>query len=182
MKKSIVAMGVGIFTLVTILLCVNTENPMYQKKKHFDTVNDVLMQLETNKIKADNRNSEKETDEFQECLSKRKRLTYSEFNFERIKIEKIEELEDEKKKYLIGEYNKIQEKLSMPYKTTKIQPVRLDVKGTYPYKDAYGNPVQRDSVIDLVMVDEGEGMVIDYYVQHDIENKDNEEENIHAKG
>ena len=183
MKKSIIAIGVGAFILVTVLLCMNTEVKMYQKQKHFDNVNDVLTQLENNEIRKSDRNSERdETDEFQECLSKRKRLTYSEIDYKNIKINKVEELDNEKKKSLIEDYNKIQKELAMPYKPTKIEPVRLDIQGTYPHKDQNGNVVTVNSIIDLIMVDEGEGMVIDYYVEGQVKSSNGEEGHTHAKG
>lgn len=183
MKKSIIAIGVGAFVVVTTLLCMNSDEKMYQKQKHFDAVNDVLIQLETNKILESDRSGKlRETNEFQECLSKRKRLTFSEINFQTIKIEKIEELDEEKKKSLIEDYNKAQERLHMPYKPTKIESVRLEVEAIRPYKDENGNAITTNNIIDLVMVDEGEGMVIDYYVENYIEKDKNHKENINAKG
>lgn len=177
MKKSIIAAGAGAFVVVTALLCMNPDGKMYQKKEHFNSVNDVLIQLENNKIiDRDGEESRGETNAFKECLSKRKRLTYSQIYFEKLKIKKIEELDEEKKKSLMEDYNNMQERLSMPYKPTKIEPVRLEVEGTYPYKDENGNVVIQNKMIDLIMVDEGEGMVIDYYVEHS-----NEDDNIDKK-
>lgn len=184
MKKSIIAAGVGAFALVTSLLCMNPHGKMYQKQKHFDSVNDVLMQMENNKILENNEQGvEKETNDFKECLSKRKRLTFSQINFEKIKIEKIEELDEKQKQSLLKDYNKVQEKLSLPYKLEKIEPVRLDIKGTYfKYKDGVKDTAQKDFIIDLVMVDEGEGMVIDYYIQHANENDSDKEGQVNVKG
>jgi len=183
MKKSVIAIGVGAFVVITTLLCMNPDGKMYKKQKHFDTVNDVLIQLETNKIQEIDRNGdENETSEFKECLSKRKRLTFSQMRFETMKIEKIEELDEEKKKSIIDDYNKAQSRLSMPYKPTKIEPIRLDVKVTYPYEDENGNAVTTNNMVDFVMVDEGEGMVIDYYVEYHSEKDKSHEENLNVKG
>lgn len=183
MKKSIIAVGVGAFVVVTTLLCINSDGKMYQKQKHFDTVSDVLTQLETNKIQElDNYGKEHETNDFKECLSKRKRLTFSQVNFQEIHIEKIEELDEQKKKSLIEDYNKAQERLAMPYKPTKIEPVRLDIKGTFLHERENDNRVPRDFTIDLVMVDEGEGMVIDYYVQYYIDKDKIKAERVDVKG
>jgi hypothetical protein len=177
MKKSIIAIGAGVFVVVTALLCMNTDGKMYQKQKHFDSVNDVLMQLENAKLQEVDVNGENhETNEFQECLSKRKRLTFSEINFEKIKIEKIEELDEEKKKSILDDYSQVQKRLSIPYKPTKVEPVRLDIDGIYQGEDENGNIVSQNKIIDLVIVDEGEGMVIYYYVEHN-----NEDGNIDKK-
>ena len=183
MKKSIVAAVIGGFVVVTTLLCMNPDEKMYQKQKYFDTANDVVIQLGNNDILEVDKNEEgHETNAFKECLSKRKRLTYSQVNFQKMKIEKIEELDEEKKKSIIEDYTKLQERLAMPYKPTKIEPVRLDVKAISKYKDENGNTIENDFIIDLVMVDEGEGMVIDYYVENYIGNNKNDGKNINAKG
>lgn len=176
MKKLTIAIAVGIFVLVTGLLCMNSDGKMYQKQKRFESVNDVLIQLENSKLQEIDANGERhETNEFEECLSKRKRLTFSEINFEKIKVEKIEELDQEKKNFIIEDYNKMQQRLSMPYHPSKVEPVRLDIQGTYPSFDDYNSdPIE--FIIDMVMVDEGEGMVIDYYVEHNVETGKSKEE------
>jgi len=182
LKKSIIAAGVGAFVVITTLLCVNSDGKLYQKQKHFDTVSDVLTQLETNKIlELDSYGKVHETNDFKECLSKRKRLTYSQVDFQEIHIEKIEELDEQKKKSLIEDYNKAQERLDMPYKPTKIEAIRLDIKGTFPHEDD-DNRIPKDFIIDLVMVDEGEGMVIDYYIENYIGNNKNDGKHINVKG
>jgi len=183
MNKSIIAAVIGGFVVVTALLCMNPNEKMYQKQKHFDTANDVLIQLGNNDILDVDKNEEvHETSAFKECLSKRKRLTYSQVNFQKMKIEKIEELDEEKKKSIIEDYTKLQERLAMSYTPTKIEPVRLDVKAISPYKDENGNTIENDFIIDLVMVDEGEGMVIDYYVENYIGDNKNDRKNINVKG
>ncbi|EHJ00886.1 hypothetical protein CDLVIII_4374 [Clostridium sp. DL-VIII] len=167
MKKSIIAVGAGAFIVITSLLCMDPDGKMYQKQKHFDTVNDVLMQLENNKLEVVDKNGQLHmTNEFEECLSKRKRLTFSEIDFGKIEVEKIEELNDKEKNSITDDYNNLQERLALPYKAEKIEPVRLDIKGSRPkYDDYVPEPIEYS--IDLVMVDEGEGLVIDYYVEHD---------------
>jgi len=183
MKKSIIAAVIVGFVVVTTLLCMNSDEKMYQKQKHFDTANEVVMQLGNNDILEFDKNEEgHQTSAFKECLSKRKRLTDSLINFQKIKIEKIEELDEQTKKSLIEDYNKLQERLSMPYKPTKIEPVRLDIKGISTHKDKDGNPIENDFIIDLVMVDEGEGMVIDYYIENYIGNNKNDGKHINVKG
>jgi len=183
MKKSIIAAVIGGFVVVTTLLCMNSDEKMYQKQKHFDTTNDVLIQLGNNDILEVDKNDEVyETSAFKECISKRKRLTFSQVNFKKMKIEKIEELDEQKKKSLIEDYNRLQERLSMPYKPTKIEPVRLDVKVISSHKDENGNDIENDSIIDLVMVDEGEGMVIDYFVQYYIDKDKIKEDIANVKG
>lgn len=176
MKKLTIAISAGIFVVITGLLCMNTDGKMYQKQKHFESVNDLLLQLENSKLQEIDTNGDMhETNDFQECLSKRKRLTFSEINFEKMKIEKIEELDEDKKKSIIEDYDKMQQRLSLPYKPMKIQPVRLDIQGTYPAFNDY-NSESTEYKVDMVVVDEGEGMVIDYYVEHNVEDNKSKEE------
>ena len=183
MKKSVIAMGAGAFVLVTALLCTNPDGKMYQKQKHFDSANDVITQLESNKIIEEDDMKSGETDAFKECLSKRKRLTDSEIGFKRIKVKKIEDLDEEKRKSILEDYNKAQERLAMPYKPTKIEPIRLDIIGVSDrYKDNTKVDIEDDFTIDLVLVDEGEGMVIDYYVQHANENEKDKEGRRNVEG
>ena len=74
MKKSIIVAVVGGVVVVTTLLCMNSDEKMYQKQKHFDTANDVIMQLGNNEILEFDKNEEgHETSAFKECLSKRRR-------------------------------------------------------------------------------------------------------------
>lgn len=109
MKKSTILVGVGAFIVVTSLLCINGDGKMYQKQKQFQTANEVLEQLENNPILARNeKGNMTETDQFKECLSKRKRLTQSQFHFSNLTIEKIEDLGEKEKEALIEDYNKLQ--------------------------------------------------------------------------
>lgn len=184
MKKSIIAAGVGAFVVVTVMLCTNSNGKMYQKQKHFDTVNDVLTQMENNRIQVfDEYGNEKETDEIKECLSKRKRLTFSQLYFNKIKIEKVEELDDKQKELIVDDYNKAQQRLSLPYnKPTKIEPVRLEIKATPAEPHIDNNNKTNQYTLDLVMVDEGEGMVIDYCVEQLNEDDDDNEARRHVEG
>lgn len=71
----------------------------------------------------------------------------------------------------------------MPYKPTKVEPVRLNIVGTSDrYEEGTKNDVDEDFIIDLVLVDEGEGMVIDYYVQYANENEKDKEGRRNVKG
>lgn len=170
MRKSFIAIGAGAFVVITSLLCMNPDGKMYKKQKQFNSVNEVLTQLESNKLKEiDSDGQVNETKEFEECLSKRKRLTFSEMNFKNIEIEKVEELTDKEKELILEDYRKVQERLHISNKPAQIEPVRVDIKGSY-FKHGDDTSAAKEYKIDLVLVDEGEGMVIDYYVEHNIEN------------
>lgn len=176
MRKSTIVVGVGVFIVVTALLCINTNGKMYEKQKYFETTTEVLEQLENNPILAkDEKGVMSETNQFKECLSKRKRLTDSQFDFQSMKIEEIEELNEKQKESILNDYNQYQKELSMKPKVTRTEPVRLEAKVDYPYNK------EQSSKIDLVLIDEGEGLVIDYVVEHRTD-EEKEKGDINAQG
>ena len=92
MKKSTIIIALGIFIVVTALLGMTNEK-MYQKQKHFETTSEILQQLESKQLKAiDEKGNQSETNDLKECFSERKRLTYSRFDFQKMEIEKVEEI------------------------------------------------------------------------------------------
>ena len=81
MKKSAIVVALGFFIVITAFLGMSDEK-VYQKQKHFETVNEVLQQLNNNPLNSyDEKYAYKETNELKECISERKRLTDSRFNY-----------------------------------------------------------------------------------------------------
>lgn len=182
MKKSTILVGVGIFIVLTSLLCINSDGKMYQKQKQFQTSTEVLEQLENNPILARNEKGNiTETDQFKECLSRRKRLTESQFNFSNISIEKVEELSDKEKEALIEDYNELQMNVSKKHEVKNIEPIRLHATINYPSYNSNDQGKGEECKIDLILVDEGEGLVIDYIVQYATEEQ-KDKGDINAKG
>lgn len=171
MKKSTIIIVFGIFIVVTALLGTNT-NKMYQKQKNFETTSEILEQLETKTLIAfDENGGISETNDLKECFSERKRLTYSHFNFAKVEVEKVEELNQNQKQSILKEYDTFRREFSKRRPIRKEEPVRLDVKACNTYMEQgklrYSEP--RELVIDLVLIDEGEGLVIDYIMERDSE-------------
>lgn len=167
MKKSTMIVVLGIFIVVTALLGANN-NKMYQKQKNFKTTNEILEQLETKMLIAiDEDGRIAETNDLKECFSERKRLTFSQFNFAKVEIEKVHELDENQKKSILKEYETCRREFTKRRPITKEEPVRIDVKGYHTYREQgklrYNEPQELE--IDLVLVDEGEGLVIDYIVE-----------------
>lgn len=171
MKKGKVIIGIIGFLLITILLGTESED-FYLKNKHFKTTNELLYNLETNKIQSYNQQGRKEeTEGFKECLSKRKRLTYSDFNESKIEIEEIIKLDEKAKAAILDDYYSFMENYIVNNKNIKsIEPIRLNAKVYYENGVTYenGNYIEsyneENSEITLVAIDEGEGFVIDYIV------------------
>lgn len=171
MKKGKIVIGVIGFLLITILLGTNTEN-IYLKKKHFNTTNELLYELETNKLQSyNNRGYRNETDSFKECLSKRKRLTYSDFYSSKIEIKEIINLDEKAKQSILDDYYKFTKDYHVSNKKINaIEPIRLNAKvyndNGVLYEDGkyIESYVEENNEITLVAIDEGEGFVIDYIV------------------
>ena len=112
-----------------------------------------------------------------ECISERKRLTNSKLDYGKIEILSVEELKDEDKQGILKDYNTRRNQFTKRREITKEEPVRVNANAWYSHmengKRTYNNP--RKLELDLVLVDEGEGLVIDYLIE-----KRNVEENKDA--
>lgn len=174
MKKGKIAIGVVGLLLITILLGTSSGN-IYLKKKHFNNTNELLYNLETNKLQSYNKQGVKyETDSSKECMSKRKRLTYSDFYPSKIEIKDIIDLDEKSKKAILHDYYRFTENyLVSNRKINLIEPIRLKAKVYYDSGASYedGKYIEsyseENSVITLVAIDEGEGFVIDYIVSEE---------------
>ena len=172
MKKSTIVIVLGLFSVVTAFLGISTDEKMYQKEKHFETSNDILQQLEGKQLRAiDDKGRFSETNNLKECFSERKRLTNSQFNYGKIEIEKVEELSENQKQFILKDYDKLRNKFTKRRVITKEEPIRLETNVYQSYieqgKLNYSKPKKR--IIDLVLVDEGEGLVIDYIMEYNPE-------------
>lgn len=167
MKKSTIVVALGFFIVITAFLGMSDEK-VYQKQKHFETVNEVLQQLDNNILNSyDEKYDFKATSELKECISERKRLTDSKFSYGKIEILNVEELDEEEKQEILKEYEAFRNEFSKRREITKEEAVRISINGLKPHiengKRVYGEP--RKLELDLVLIDEGEGLVIDYLME-----------------
>lgn len=158
MKKSKIVVGVGIFIIITSLLCISPSKGIYEKQIQFNDSNEILNQLENNKLTVidENRNFVI-SNQFSECLSLRKRIAGSAITYESIKNIEKQELTEEEELAIKNEYidnAKTLVNYKVPHNMDVIR-VKADTK--YDLGDT-----ENKMAIDMVMVDEGEGMVIDY--------------------
>jgi len=182
MKKSTIVVVLGFFIVITALLGMNNEK-MYQKQKHFESVDEVLQQLNNKPLKAVNEKGIfAESNELKECFSERKRLTDLKFDYGKIQITKVGELDDNEKQEILKEYNTRRNEFSKRRGITKEEPIRIEAEAWHLYteqgKSVYSNP--RKLTLDLVFVDEGEGLVIDYIMEKNNEKVNNQEVNKDA--
>lgn len=178
MKKIKIIAGILLSILVTIMLSSSDEK-MYVKKQHFDSTEEIINILDNNEFVNINKRGflDKNSDIYNECLSKRKRLTDDDFEYVKMDIKEVEKLNDKQKKAIIKNYDKV----SANYKNTDQKITRKEavrIKATvYNSNIYYDDPEIKDedkfwdSIITMVLIDEGEGLVIDYITEEQIDNE-----------
>lgn len=170
MKKSTIVVLIGGFILLTAFLGPMSHEKMYQKQKNFNSVDELVQVLNTKPLFTLKNNSSGkivETDDFKECLSVRKRLTDSDMNKAKIDVEEIIDLDEKTKNDLLDYYDKLREKNSKRLSIAKKEAVRLKIQSYYisDYRTGELEPSKYNNayeVMDLILVDEGEGYVIDF--------------------
>ena len=169
MKKSTILIVLGLFIVLTTFLGISTDKKMYQKEKHFETTSELLQQMENKSLRViDEKGDFVESNDFEECFSERKRLTDLEFRYGKIEIQKIDDLSENQKERILQDYNTLREKFSKRRVITKEEVVRINVKSYDSYinqgKIIYDEPEKHK--INLILIDEGEGLVIDYIMEY----------------
>lgn len=164
MKRSTIVITIGIFILLTAFLGMSEEN-MYKKQKNFQTVDEVLQQINGKQLKIiDEDGKVTETNDLKECFSERKRLTDSEFHFGKMEVEKVRSLKNNDKKNMLEEYEKLRENYTKRRPISVEEPVSLIVNAYYFKSISRGNTTYDNPQklkLDLILINEGEGFVID---------------------
>ncbi|MBW6409393.1 hypothetical protein [Clostridium weizhouense] len=180
MRKSTLIVALGLFIVITGLLCISSENKVYQKERYFNNPTEILEQLQNNKLIVFNqKGEEQESKQFSECLSLRKRIAGSQIYYETISNIKLQELTDKQKKIIEDNYKNSIKKIKNYGEKNNIQAVRFTADVTrpiYTYKSDVEHSDIKSKVIDMVFVDEGEGTVIDYFIESSLDEDNNIEE------
>lgn len=158
MKGIKVLTAAGLFVILTSIICFGDREVVYKKKIHFNSPEEVIEVLNTKTLNAyeeSNRaySSIVNTDDFKECLSKRKRTAGSLLTFQNLNVEVQEDCDEERIK---NNYKVLANKFIDYEVPDNLKAYTL--KGTYDTL----HDVREKINIDLVFIDEGEGYVIDY--------------------
>lgn len=174
-KKSKIAIGIAAFLGLTLLLASNQcDTKLYEKQKKFTSSSEVLEQLNNKVLRDDNFRRRKigdngELPDVLECFSQRKRLTDTDVHYDKIEIEQIIYLTEDEQNSIINRYEKSRLNYSKVKPISKTEVVIIKFKPYYVYYSDYGEKFYRPDnevlYMNLVFVDEGEGMVIDYISQ-----------------
>lgn len=170
MKKSTLVVLIGGFVLLTALLGPLSQDKMYKKQKNFSSVEEVIQVLDGRPILAvhdGTRGDVKETPDFLECLSVRKRLTDSDFHYAKIDVNEVVKLDEKTEKDILNYYESLRKKFTKALPVSREEVVRLKVNTYYLSNYRTGEMEKSEiddayQIIDLVLIDEGEGFVIDF--------------------
>lgn len=170
LKKSLLISIVGIIIVGTVILCAGNKERSYKKSMIFTSPTEIVEIINNESIGVyDNQKGDiVNTTKFLECLSKRKRITYSKLNYESINAKKLDEDNTEEiRNEIINSYKNKCKSLYGVSAPDKLDAVRLSGYGIYnvnAYSVNRGDYEHSDDVeIDIVFIDEGEGWVIDYF-------------------
>lgn len=167
MKKSLIISSIGILVISTALLC-NSGSRSYNKTTKLNSIDEIVNVLDTKIISAyDDGYNINYSNDFLECLSKRKRIVDPRMDYNSLDVNIDEERNTESfQKDLLNQYLNSASRLKKYKNPDKIQTVSLKGIGERVYpKDRNGeSEILRDDIkLDLVVIDEGEGWVIDYF-------------------
>ncbi|MDS0524453.1 hypothetical protein NNC19_02110 [Clostridium sp. SHJSY1] len=165
MKKSKIITAIGIFIILTVVLSNIGKHSNYTKRIHFNSTQELLEELNSKPLAAfknesRNYNNLVYSDTFNECLSKRKRITSPAIDYSKldVKINQDKNTEEDRNK-IINKYLSLGKNLKKFDKPEKIEGYNLS--GTS--ENIYSKHTEKINM-DVVMIDEGEGWVIDYFL------------------
>ena len=170
MKKSTLVVLIGGFIVITALLGTVSTERIYKKQKNFNSPEEVIQMIDSRPLLAINDGKIgqlKETEDFSECLSVRKRITDSDFNIAKLDIKEVLELDEKTENDLLNYYDNLRKRFSKRLPISREKAVRLKVNTYYirNYRTGEMEKAEVDDnyqILDLVLIDEGEGYVIDF--------------------
>ena len=136
MRKGMIASTVGVIIVSTFMFCNSSQNKLYEKKVNYKSTDEVIQVVNDNPIAAYEKgtNNFVYSNEFIECLSKRKRITESLVNFVDLDLEIDEERNTEEgKNAILSEYFNRLKNLEGYEKPTKVEAVALKGTGKIQY-------------------------------------------------
>ena len=177
MKKSTIVVLIGGFLLLTAFLGPVGAEKMYKKVEKFNTPEEVIELLDGKplfQLSKRDRYELEETKEFSECLSVRQRIAEPMDRIAKFDVKEVIELDEKTQNDILNYYSILRERFSKRLPISNQKAIRLKVD-TYYVKDyttgemEYANEDGLYDILDIVLIDEGEGYVIDYISNYDDE-------------
>ena len=172
MKKYRYFVFIGIFIIVTVVLCNWKKEDVPIKNENFKAPQQIISLINNNDIKAvDKDGNYINTKIYNECLSYRKRVAGDNLNYSRLKLKKCNNFKLKDKNRIINNYKK-------NYKNLKNVKVPKEIKvekyiGTAKNYLSYNNKKKEESIsLIIIFIKENNSYVIDGYTIEDVNNKD----------
>lgn len=176
MRKGLIVSIAGALIVGTVMICNIGKVEVYEKKSNFKDTNEVIEVINSAPIGIydETIGDTIYSDDFLETLSYRKRATDPRVPFSSLKLEIDEDNNsEEKKKGILDDYIAKCKKLKNYKVQDNAQAIVLKAKASniYPSYDEKDNKyyVELNYTINIVLIDEGEGYVIDYLTFESIE-------------
>lgn len=183
MKKSKIIILIGLLTIVTTLIIVK---PTELNPKHkFYSVNSLIESFDNSLLRVqDDRFNNVDTQTLYDCISKRKRLSYSGNNYDKVELKENIKLSDAQKETIINEYINKASKINNYKISTEIIPFRFKGYGiTYNYYYTNGKSSVIDKVkipitLDAIVIKEEGSYVFDLFWFNELNSDDSNNEVI----
>lgn len=179
MRKGKIISIIGAFIVITVMLCNMNNEKIYEKKVFYSSPEEIINEIDNNAISAIKKDGSYGEliylDNFNECLSRRKRIAGPGITYNKIKFnDATKETTDEEKKLIINNYLIMTQNIKNYKSPERIDALSFEAKGEEPYNEVSTNETFK---IDIVFIDEGEGWVIDsFFISYP------KNENINSEG
>ena len=172
LKKYRYFVFIGIFIIVTVILCNGKRENVPIKNENFKAPEQIISLINNNDIKViDKDGNYVNTKIYNECLSYRKRVAGDNLDYSRLKLKKCSNFKLKDKNKIINNYKK-------DYKNLKNLKVPKEIKvekytGTAKNNFYYNNKKKEENIeLIIIFIKENNGYVIDRYSLNDVNNKD----------
>lgn len=177
MKKSKIVILIGLLTIMTTVTIVkptelNSKNKFYSVNSLIESFNNNLLRVQ------DDRFNNIDTQTLYDCISKRKRLSYSGNNYDKVELKENIKLSDDQKETIIDEYIDKASKINNYKLSDEIIPFRFKGYGiTYIYdytngKSSVIDKIKIPIILDAIVIKEDGSYVFDLFWFNEL-NSDN---------
>ncbi len=177
MKKSKIIILIGLLSIITTIIILK---PTELNPKHkFYSVNSLIESFNNNLLLVqDDKFNNVDTQSLYDCISRRKRLSYSGNNYNKIELKEKIELSDSEKETMINKYISNTKKLNNYKLSSEIIPLRFKAYGiTYVYdysngKNSVIDKMRTPLIFDTIAIKENGSYVFDLFLFNE-QNSDN---------
>lgn len=177
MKKTKIIILIGLLTILTTVIIVK---PTELDPRHkFYSVNSLIEAFNNNLLLIQDENFNNiDTQNLYDCISTRKRLSYSGNNYNKIELKEDIKLSDNEKEAIVNKYISSTQKINNYKLSSEIIPFRFKADGiTYIYdylndKNRVIDKIRTSLILDTIVIKENGSYVFDLFLFNEV-NSDN---------